>query len=177
MSRLSWLQKIYWTRFSKPVQERALVRFLIEQPVSSILEIGVGNGSRMQTIAKLVNLSAGCEQLRYIGVDEFEASPAGRVHLSLKHAHQTATHLGFKASLIPGTPSQALARVAHKFGASDLIIISEGLDLSNPTAGAIGSWLNRVAHSTSTVIACQEAGQSLVVVNRDQLELPIVKAA
>jgi hypothetical protein len=177
MTRLSWWQKIYWTRFSKPVEERALVRFLIEHPVSSILEIGIGGGARLQRVAKLVSPIAGCEQVRYIGIDEFEASPAGRVHLSLKQAHQLASQLGFKASLIPGTPAQAVARVAHKFGASDLIIIDGGIDLANPTSGSIGSWLNRLAHSTSTVIACDQPGQPLTIVRPELLELPIVKAA
>jgi hypothetical protein len=177
MSRLSWLQKIYWTRFSKPVEERSLVRFLIDNPISSILEIGIGNGTRLQRISKLVNPSVGCAQVRYIGVDEFEGSPASREHLTLKQTHQLANQLGFKASLIPGIPAQAIARVAHKFGASDLIIIDGGIDLASPTSGVIGSWLNRLAHSTSTVLACNQPGQTLMIVNRDSLELPLVKAA
>ena len=177
MSRLSWFQKIYWTRFSKPVQERSLVRYLIEHKVASILEIGIGDGARLARIAKLAQVSAGTEQLRYIGIDEFEGSPAGRAHMTLKQAHQRATHLGFKASLIPGSPSQAVTRVAHKFGATDLLVIDGGIDPANPTAGPIGSWLNRLAHSTSTVIACQEPGQPFVVIDRNRLELPLVKAA
>ncbi len=177
MSRLSWLQKIYWTRFSKPVEERSLVRFLIDNPINSILEIGIGNGARLQRLAKLVTPSDKCEQVRYIGVDEFEGSPTTREHLTLKQAHQLASQLGFKASLIPGTPAQAIGRVAHKFGASDLIIIDGGIDLQKPTAGVIGSWLNRLAHSKSTVIACNQVGEPLLIVNRESLELPIVKAA
>jgi hypothetical protein len=177
MSRLSWLQKIYWTRFAKPVEERSLVRFLIDNPVSSILEIGIGNGTRLQRIAKLVNPCVGCEQVRYIGIDEFEGSAASREHLTLKQAHQLASQLGFKASLIPGASAQGVARVAHKFGAADLIIIDGGIDLASPAVGAIGSWLNRLAHSKSTIFACGQPGQALIMVNRDLLELPIVKAA
>lgn len=177
MSRLSWLQKIYWTRFSKPATERALIKFLIEQPVSSILEIGVGDGTRMQRIAKLVQSESSNDPVRYIGVDEFEASPEGRVHLKLKQAHQLSAQLGFKASLMPGAAAQSVMRVAHKFGASDLIIIDGGIDPLNPTLGPIGTWLNRLAHNRSTVIACQKTGESLVVVNRELLDLPLVKAA
>jgi hypothetical protein len=177
MSRLSWLQKIYWTRFSKPVAERTLVRFLMDHSIESILEIGVGEGSRLQRIAKLAQKSPNCDVLRYVGVDEFEASAASRPHLTLKQAHQLASQLGFKASLVPGTPAQALPRVAHKFSAADLVIIDGGIDLSQPTQGPIGSWLNRLAHSNSTVIACQQPGQPLAIVPAHLLELPIVKAA
>jgi hypothetical protein len=88
-----------------------------------------------------------------------------------------ATQLGFKASLIPGKPQLALPRVAHKFGTSDLIIINGGLQLSNPTVGPIGGWLNRIAHSRSTVMACEQADEPLTIVPREALDLPVVKVA
>jgi hypothetical protein len=177
MSRPSWFQKLYWTRFSKPVEERALFKHLIEHPVASILEIGVGNGARMQRIAKLVQLTAGTEQLRYIGIDEFESAQDNSPHLSLKQAHQLATQLGFKASLIPGDHKSAIPRVAHKMGAADLVIVNGGLNPQEPSVGFIGTWLNRLAHSESTVIGCEVAGQSLVVVDAQKLELPALRRA
>ncbi len=116
MSRPSWLQKIYWTRFAKPVEDRELFKQLLSHPLSSILEIGVADGARMRRIAKLAQRSAGCEVLRYIGTDEFESAKDGKRHLSLKQAHQLAGQLGFKASLIPGDIHSAIPRVAHKLG-------------------------------------------------------------
>ena len=121
MSRLTWIQRVYWTRFSKPLSDRALVRQLIDKPIASLLEIGIGRGERMHRISQLVTLTAGCERLRYIGVDEFEAAKDGGTHMSLKTAHQLASQVGFKASLIPGDLQSAMPRVAHKFGASDLM--------------------------------------------------------
>ncbi len=177
MSRPSWLQRIYWTRFSKPVQERALAKLLINRPLTSVLEIGVGDGARMRRIAKLAQLAPQATQLRYIGIDEFESAQDGRRHLSLKQAHQLASQLGFKASLIPGDHGSAVPRVAHKMGPSDLIIVDGGLNPQAPLVGAVGTWLNRLAHSQSTVIASQEPGGELVVVASDRLELPIRLAA
>jgi hypothetical protein len=176
MSRQSWWQKLYWTRLAKPIEERSLFRFLVQHPITSVLEVGVGQGDRMKRIAKLANLASGADQLRYIGVDEFE-SAHGRPFLTLKQAHRLATQLGFKASLIPGAPSQALPRVAHKFGPSDLIVIDGGIDLECPTSGPIGGWLNRLAHSHSTVIASHEVGGCLSVVGGNLLDLPLTKAA
>ena len=175
MSRLSWLQKVYWKRFAKPIEERALYQFLVDHPITSVLEIGVGRGARMQRIAKLVNLADGVDQLRYIGVDEYESAPA-RPHLTLKQAHRLAAQLGLKASLIPGTVPLALPRVAHKFGPSDLIVIDGGVELGSSTMGLIGGWLNRLAHERSTVIASSQTGGVLKVIDRGLLDLPLSKA-
>ncbi len=172
MSRPNWLQKIYWTRFSKPIEERELFKQLISRPISSILEIGVGDGQRMRRMSKLVQPATGCEQVRYIGTDEFESAQDGRRHLSLKQAHQLAGQLGFKASLIPGDINSAIPRVAHKLGASDLLIIEGGINPAYPLASTLGSWLNRLAHSDSVVLACEEAGQPLQIVDLQAIELP-----
>ncbi len=172
MSRPSWLQKIYWTRFAKPVEDRELFKQLLSHPVSSILEIGVGDGARMRRLAKLAQRALGCEVLRYIGTDEFESAKDGQRHLSLKQAHQLATQLGFKASLIPGDITSAIPRVAHKLGASDMIIIDGGLNPTQPLANTLGSWLNRLAHQDTIILACQERGGPLLLVDRHQLDLP-----
>jgi hypothetical protein len=176
MGRRSWFSRLYWTKFAKPVEQRALYQFLINHPISSVLEIGVGSGQRMQRICQLVNLVPGVEQLRYIGVDEFESSTSGE-HLTLKEAHRIASQLGFKASLIPGTIQSAVPRVAHKFGPSDLIIVDGGIDLDRPTSGPVGGWLNRLAHSRSTVIASGTQAGPMVILPTQSLDLPIVKAA
>lgn len=177
MSRPNWLQKIYWSRFAKPIEDRELFKQLISRPIASVLEVGIGAGERMQRIAKLVQFSGHAETLRYIGTDEFESARDGQRHLSLKQAHQLAMQLGFKASLIPGDVNSAIPRVAHKLGASDLVILEGGLDPANPLASNLGGWLNRIAHSGSIVLACKEPGTALEIVDLHQIELPSRLAA
>jgi hypothetical protein len=160
------MQRVYWTRFSKPLSDRELVRYLIETPISSILEIGLGDGSRVKRIAQLVNLTEGVEKLRYIGVDEFEAAKDGQQHLSLKAAHQLATQLNFKATLIPGDLKSALPRVAHKMGASDLIVINGGFDPVQPDVGPVATWLNHIAADSSAIFASANPGANLIRVKR-----------
>lgn len=172
MSRPSWLQKIYWTHFAKPVQERQLFRQLLSRSFDSVLEIGVGDGARMQRIAKLIRGTGKTETVRYIGTDEFESAQDGGRHLSLKQAHQLAHQLGFKAWLIPGDAKSALPRVAHKLGASDLVIVNGGISLTAPREGLVGSWLNRLAHSESIVLAAASHGDVLEPVDVQYLELP-----
>ncbi len=177
MSRPTWLQKIFWTRFAKPIEERELFKQLVSQPIRSILEIGVGDGQRMRRIAKLVQPAADCDTVRYIGTDEFESAQDGGRHLSLKQAHQLASQLGFKASLIPGNINSAVPRVAHKLGASDMLVIDGGIDPVHPLVSQLGSWLNRLAHSQSIVLACQQQGGTLQLVDLSRLELPSRVAA
>ncbi len=177
MSRPNWLQKIYWNNFGKPVRERALHQALLNSRFSSVLEIGVGEGARMRRIAQLIQPSSGTDTIRYIGTDEFESATDGERHLTLKQAHQLASQLGFKASLIPGDATSALPRVAHKLGVGDLVIINGGLDLTSPSTGPIGTWLNRVAHEGSTVVASQDSESPLTLVDMSWLNQAIRAAA
>lgn len=157
----NWLQKQYWTRIAKPAEDRALFQHLVSQPVGSILEVGIGLGQRMKQIAKLVELPAGVEHLKFIGTDEFEAASDSRNHLSLKQAHQIAGALGFKATLIPGDIQSAIPRVAHKMGAVDLIIADGCVDPRNPLNSFLGQWIDHVAHSETTIVASASRGDVL----------------
>jgi hypothetical protein len=161
MSRLNWFQRFYWQKLAKPVAERELFRALLSHPISSVLEVGVGNGHRMKRIVQLAQLTPGTEQLRYVGVDGFESANDGAVHLTLKQAHQQATALGVRANLIPGDLKSAMPRVAHKIGASDLVIVDGELDPQNPLAGPVGQWLHHITHDRSLVLACPSVGKPL----------------
>ncbi len=162
MSRLNWFQRFYWQKLAKPVSDRELFRALISQPISSVLEIGVGDGARMKRIVQLAELSPGTEQLRYVGVDGFESAKDGGVHLTLKQAHQQAASLGVRANLIPGDLKSAIPRVAHKIGASDLVVVDGEFDPQSPLSGAIGQWLFHVTHPGTMLLATSNKGGNLV---------------
>jgi hypothetical protein len=169
MSRLNWFQRFYWQRLAKPVAERELFRHLLSRPFSSVLEIGVGDGSRMQRLAQLIQVSQGTEQLRYVGVDAFESASDGRPHLTLKQAHKLATQLGFRATFIPGDVASAVPRVASKIGASELVIIDGGLDPAQPASGPVGKWLQHITSENSLVLATATAGGPLGMVDAPKL--------
>ncbi len=164
MSRLNWFQRFYWQKLAKPVSERELFRALISRPISSVLEINVGDGARMKRIVQLAELTPGTQQLRYVGVDGFESAQDGGVHLTLKQAHQQAAALGVRANLIPGDLKSAMPRVAHKIGASDLIVIDGDFDPQSPLAGPIGQWIHHITHAQSMVLATKSKGGVLVPV-------------
>lgn len=173
---MSWLQKIYWNHFGQPATDRALFSALLARPYDSVLEIGVGSGARMRRIAKLIQSASG-NQIRYIGTDPFESANDGQPHISLKAAHQQAGQLGWRASLLPGEAAGALPRVAHKFGSSQLVIVDGGIDPAAPTSGPIGSWLDRIADESSTVLGCQDSGGSLVLIDTTSISRHLSEAA
>jgi hypothetical protein len=162
MGRLNWFQRFYWQKLAKPAAERELFRLLIAQPIASVLEIGVGDGERMKRIVRLAQLPPGTAQLRYVGVDGFESARDGGVHLTLKQAHQQAAQLGLRANLIPGDLRSAMPRVAHKIGASDLVIVGDEFDVAQPLSGPVGQWLRHITHAQSIILAAASLGGPLV---------------
>ena len=111
---------------------------------SSVLEIGVGDGSR--AIATMETLSRQSNSIRYIGIDEFEM--AGGVNL--KEFHQTLRNQGIHPKLFPGSVDRALMKIAHTIGAIDLILVTDASVIDeNP---AIAGLLARISHQETVVL-------------------------
>ena len=161
MARLSWVQRLYRRYLSKPATERALFLHVIDNRLASILEIGIGSGERIKQVLPLCTLSEGCTQIRYVGVDAFESAGPEVPHMNLKAAHRMLAEFGVKAHLIPGDPTNALARVAHTVLPSDLIIIDGAWGADTPQGRAIADWLPRLCHSKSTIFASSVQGGTL----------------
>lgn len=153
MSRLSWTKRFYWRYLSKPASERSLFLHVLENPVSSILEIGLGDGERFARVIPLCSKPEGVSQIRYAGVDAFESAPAGTPHLPLKTAHRKLAELGVKANLIPGDTIAAIARVANLVLPSDLVIVDGHWNTGDDVSQAIQQWLPRLCHDQSTIFA------------------------
>jgi hypothetical protein len=161
MARLSWTQRLYWRYFSKPVSDRGLFQYCIENRVSSILEVGIGAGDRIRQVLSLCEAPEGVSQIRYAGVDPFESAADGRAHLPLKAAHRMLAEFGVKAHLIPGEPTNSLSRVAHTVLPSDLLIIDGDWETDTDRGKAIAQWLPRLCHSQSCIFASEVSGGTL----------------
>ncbi len=161
MARLSWVQRLYWRYFSKPVTDRDLILYVLENPIASVLEIGIGSGERIKQVLPLCLVDERAAQIRYVGVDAFESASPGVPHMNLKAAHRMLAEFGVKAHLIPGEPSAALARVAHTVLPSDLIIIDGNWGTDTNQAKAIADWLPRLCHSKSVIFSASSSGGKL----------------
>ena len=158
MARLSWTQRLYWRYFAKPVAERSLSMFVLENPIQSILEIGIGSGDRIKRILALIKQTNAAQPIRYAGVDPFESAGDNVAHVSLKNAHRMLAEFGLKAHLIPGEPVSALTRVVHTVLPSDLIIIDGRWNSDTVNQQAIEKWLPRICHANSTIFAAPQSG-------------------
>lgn len=162
MSRLSWTKRFYWRYLSKPASERSLFLHVLETPVSSILELGLGNGDRFTRVIPLCTKPQGVNQIRYAGVDQFESAPAGAPHLPLKTAHRKLAELGVKANLIPGDTLAGIARVANIVLPSDLVIVDGRWNSGDDISQAIHQWLPRLCHDQSTIFARNSDSEAFV---------------
>lgn len=128
MSAASLLKYYYLAYFSRPSHERLLYRAIRRRPVRSIVEVGVGTGTRTLRLIEVASrfLKDGC--VRYTGIDLFEARPSSAPGMTLKRAHRLLSHSGAKVQLVPGDPYSALARTANSLTGTDLIVIGNDQD-------------------------------------------------
>jgi hypothetical protein len=114
---------------SQPIADRPIYQFLRQQPVRSIVEVGIGSGERALRMIELASLHGPANQLRYIGIDLFEARPASDgPGLALKEAHRLLKATGVKLQLLPGDVGTTLSRTANGLTGTDLVVISAGQD-------------------------------------------------
>lgn len=112
----------------------ALCKSLRGIDATSVLDISVGDGSRsVAVVAQLVENAKkrgiemsdeepGTGTIRYIAVDQFEMAGGTT---TLKQFHQNLRAAALRPQVVPEPIERALVRVAHTFGAIDLILIGE----------------------------------------------------
>jgi len=151
----SRLKLLYLTYFSKPIADRAVYRAISRVRPKLILEIGVGSGSRALRMIGQMQLLDPTLELRYVGIDQFEARPKTEaVHLTLKEAHSMLRATPAKVQVVPGDPLSALSRVANSLKEVDLVIISH--DQQGESLDRSWFFLPRTLHDKTLVL--QEVG-------------------
>lgn len=131
MAAPSHLRVLYLTHLSKPASDRSIYRYLRQVRVTSILEIGLGQAERSLRMIELAGLHAPAQEIRYTGVDPFEArDPADGPGLNLKTAHRLLKSTGARVQLLPGDPLSAIARTANSLQNIDLVVVSASATLA-----------------------------------------------
>jgi predicted O-methyltransferase YrrM len=146
----SRLHYLYLAYFSKPQGDRAIYKAIARHKCQRFLELGVGSGLRAERMIHVAARHHAKDQLRYVGIDLFEARTAPATGMSLKDAHRAFKNLGVAAQLVPGDPFSALARAANALRDIDLVLISADQD----AASLERAWfyLPRVLHAKSLVL-------------------------
>ena len=126
----------------------ALCKRIAKSNARSVLEIAVGDGTRAVAISECLAKKGG--EVRYFGIDEFEASDGS---VSLKDFHRTLRAAGVRAQIFPEPTSRALIRFLHTVGTVDLIVVSDSSAvLDDPE---VRNLLDRIAH-VGTLVLYQE---------------------
>ena len=151
----------FWLRyFSQPPCDRALYRAIRRLNIRRILEFGIGDlrrGLRMIRLAQRYNPAI---EIRYIGVDLFEAASNATDHspaLSLKQAHRTLRATGVRAHLIPADAVQSMVRMANALPGNELVIVSNHEVVER--MGAAWQYVPRMLTSTALLYSAESAGE------------------
>jgi predicted O-methyltransferase YrrM len=152
----SLLKFAYLTLLSKPAHERALYQAIRKSSPLSIVELGVGLGTRASRMIAAAQRYRPDEPIQYAGIDLFEARTESGTALPLKEAHKRLKATGAKVHVIPGDPLSALARSANGLQGTDLLVIAADQDVDS----LANAWfyVPRMLHGSSLVLIEEATG-------------------
>lgn len=128
MARWGLVRRIWLTRFSKPVADRALYRHVLRRKPARVLQLGLGALDRAERLLRVAAAAAEGGVVQYVGLDRFEGRlPTEPVGPTLKQAHQRLHALG-RIQLVPGNADTSLARLCNHLGVFDLVVIGGDTD-------------------------------------------------
>lgn len=124
MKKLSKFQFWGLTWFSKPVCDRQLYKLAAKLQPKSIVQFGLGNLRQAETLITVCQNCSGLEEIRFTGVDLFEARSQKVPGLTLKEAHRVLAATGARSRVFPGEIASSLPRLANQLGGTELLLIT-----------------------------------------------------
>jgi len=119
----------------------------------SVLEVGVGDGSR--AIAIVETLRQHVDSVHYFGIDQFELADGA---LSLREFHQKMRAAGIHPQIFPESVESGLVKFLHRIGKADLVLLSDAeTALDKPRVVQL---LHRLSTPTTTILCQSEDGWS-----------------
>ncbi|MEX0819245.1 MAG: hypothetical protein WD070_06620, partial [Pirellulaceae bacterium] len=150
MKKTSFLKFAYLTLLSTPSHERALYQQIRRSTPLSIVEVGMGLGVRASRMIAVAARYRPDDQIRYTGIDLFEARTELGTGLPLKEAHKRLKATGANVRVIPGDPLSALARTANGLQSTDLLVIAA--DQDERSLANAWFYIPRMLHDDSLVL-------------------------
>jgi len=122
---LSRLRLFYLLHLSKPASDRLIYREIRRLKSRKVVEIGLHTGERAVHIIEVLKEFHDVREIHYTGIDQFEArTAADGPGISLREAHCLLKATGARIQLVPGTASEALARIANGVSQVEVLVIS-----------------------------------------------------
>ncbi len=150
VKKTSFVKFAALTLLSRPVHERAIYRMIRQLKATTLVELGIQRGIGSRRMIEAALRFSPADDIRYTGIDLFEARSDQTPGLKLKDAHRTLKQYGVHVHLVPGDPFSALARAANTLTGTDLVVIRGDQD---PEA-LQRAWLYvpRMLHARSVVL-------------------------
>ena len=90
MSAKHFFDSVHLVWFSQPKCDRSFYRLVKKQRICKVVEIGLSSLARSQRLIRMSKLAANGErEVRYTGIDQFEARPTEQPAVTLKAAHRS----------------------------------------------------------------------------------------
>jgi hypothetical protein len=184
VKKLSTFQFWALTWFSKPACDRQLYKLAAQHKPKCIVQFGLASLQQAEKLIQVCQHFSGCEEIRYTGVDLFEARTNKVPGLTLKEAHRVLATTGAKTRVMPGDAPQMLPRMANQLTGTELLVVS--LDGGRDTLDSCWFFIPRMLQTGSLVLlqehrAAGGAYQPLSVADVEQLAQaagrPAAKAA
>jgi hypothetical protein len=159
---------MHLTMFAKPACDRAIFKLIRKNKYRSFIEIGMQDGTRCMNMIRVAKKFGMSTNLRYTGVDQFDARGNQEQPLSLIDMHRRLKSAEAKIQLVPGDLHPAITRIANSHVRTDLIVISAGFDAQSLES----SWFYfpRMLHSGSIVMVQKKQDGPFACLNRLQVE-------
>ena len=151
MAAANWFHYAYLARFSHPKGNRQLYRLVKRQRACRIVELGITDLARAQSLIQVAQRFAGEQKVWYTGIDMFDARPAGRAPLALKETYRILRATNANIRLVPGAPSMSLASAANAHQNTDVILI--GPDVGENDLHGAWFYVPRMLHDRSVVLS------------------------
>lgn len=165
---LSFFGFLKLTRFSKPSQDRVVYQLIKKNQYQSFVEVGLGDGTRCAKMVQAAMTVSPDANLRYTGIDLFDARDESQTPIKLIDMHKQMKGLPAKTQLVPGELDAAVQRIANSHLRTDLMLISAPLD--EEKLQAVVPFMPRMLHSDSVVLLQREIDGPFEQLNRLDIE-------
>ncbi|HEX3600807.1 MAG TPA: hypothetical protein VHU84_11735 [Lacipirellulaceae bacterium] len=163
MAAANWLRYTYLAYFSSPKGNRQLYRMVKQHSICRIVEIGISDLARAESLIQVAQRYAGDKKVWYTGIDMFEARSEGRTPLALKETYRVLRATEANVRLVPGVPRMSLSSAANAHPNTDLILV--GPEVSENELHGSWFYVPRMLHAGSIVLSERRESDGRITFN------------